>query len=41
MVWGIDKPLKVENIYNIDTGASKGGKLTIMDVESKQFWQSE
>jgi serine/threonine protein phosphatase 1 len=41
MLWGIDKPLKVDNIYNIDTGASKGGKLTIMDVESKHFWQSE
>ncbi len=41
MLWGIDKPLKADNIYNIDTGASKGGKLTIMDVESKRFWQSE
>ncbi|OQP42022.1 phosphoesterase, partial [Niastella koreensis] len=29
MLWGIDKPLKAANIYNIDTGASKGGKLTI------------
>jgi len=41
MLWGIDKPLKAANIYNIDTGASKGGKLTIMDVDSKHFWQSE
>jgi serine/threonine protein phosphatase 1 len=41
MKWGIDKPLKAANIYNIDTGASKGGKLTIMDVDSKHFWQSE
>jgi serine/threonine protein phosphatase 1 len=41
MKWGIDKPLKAANIYNLDTGGSKGGKLTIMDVESKEFWQSE
>ena len=41
MKWGIDKPLKAANIYNIDTGGAKGGKLTIMDVDSKQFWQSE
>lgn len=41
MKWGIDKPLKAANIYNIDTGGSKGGKLTIMDVDSKCFWQSE
>lgn len=41
MKWGIDKPLKAGNIYNVDTGGSKGGKLTIMDVDSKKFWQSE
>ena len=41
MKWGIDKPLKAANIYNIDTGTSKGGKLTIMDVDSKYFLQSE
>jgi serine/threonine protein phosphatase 1 len=41
MLWGTDKPLKAVNIYNLDTGASKGGKLTIMDVDSKNFWQSD
>jgi serine/threonine protein phosphatase 1 len=41
MRWGIDKPLKAANIYNLDTGGSKGGRLTIMDVDSKEFWQSE
>lgn len=40
MKWGIDKPLQAANIYNLDTGGAKGGKLTIMDVESKCFWQS-
>lgn len=29
-------------IYNIDTGAgSDNGKLTIMDVDTKEFWQSD
>jgi serine/threonine protein phosphatase 1 len=41
MKWGIDKPLQAANIYNLDTGGSKGGKLTVMDVDSKHFWQSE
>lgn len=41
MRWGIDKPLKAANIYNLDTGGAKGGKLTIMDVDSKCFWQSD
>lgn len=41
MKWGIDKPMKAANIYNLDTGGAKGGKLTIMDVDSKYFWQSE
>jgi serine/threonine protein phosphatase 1 len=30
------------NIWNIDTGAGKSsGKLTIMDVDSKKYWQSD
>lgn len=30
-----------KNFYNLDTGCGWNGKLTIMDVESKQFWQSD
>jgi serine/threonine protein phosphatase 1 len=29
------------NIWNVDTGAAFRGPLTIMDVDSKVFWQSE
>ena len=29
------------NVWNVDTGAAFKGSLTIMDVDSKQFWQSE
>lgn len=28
------------NLINIDTGAGNGGKLTIMDIYSKRYWQS-
>jgi hypothetical protein len=28
-------------IYNIGTGGSKGGRLTIINVDSKCFWQPE
>jgi serine/threonine protein phosphatase 1 len=39
--WKTDQPMKAANIYNLDTGAGYSGRLTIMDVESKQFWQSD
>ncbi|WP_130855681.1 metallophosphoesterase [Olivibacter jilunii] len=39
--WGCDKPSTILNITNLDTGAGHSGRLTIMDVESKEFWQSD
>lgn len=39
--WKTDKPMKAANIYNLDTGGGYSGRLTIMDVETKQFWQSD
>ncbi len=35
-------PMKRLNVYNLDTGSSKDsfGRLTIMDVETKEYWQS-
>ncbi|WP_433863853.1 metallophosphoesterase [Sphingobacterium thalpophilum] len=39
--WETDKPMTALNITNLDTGAGHTGKLTIMDVNSKQYWQSE
>lgn len=39
--WGTDQPLNAFNIYNIDTGAGGPGRLTIMDIETKEFWQSD
>ncbi len=34
-------PIKKACVWNIDTGAAFKGSLTILDVDSKQFWQSE
>lgn len=39
--WKTDRPMKIENIYNLDTGAGHAGRLTIMNVETKQWFQSE
>lgn len=39
--WGTDKPLRALNILNMDTGAGHGGRLTIMDIETKKYWQSD
>lgn len=39
--WETDKPMNAFNIYNLDTGAGNGGRLTIMDVDTKVYWQSD
>nr|WP_315161518.1 metallophosphoesterase family protein [uncultured Flavobacterium sp.] len=38
---GETTPIKKANIWNVDTGAAFKGPLTIMDVDTKEFWQSE
>ena len=39
--FGTTQPLKMCNVWALDTGAGWGGKLTIMDVDSKEYWQSD
>jgi len=34
-------PIQKACIWNIDTGAAFNGPLTIMDIDTKEFWQSE
>ncbi len=34
-------PMSPYNLRNIDTGAAFKGKLTIMDIDTKEFWQSD
>ena len=35
------EPLFLCNVVMVDTGAGWGGKLTIMDVDSLEYWQSD
>jgi serine/threonine protein phosphatase 1 len=38
---GHTTPVQKANVWNLDTGAAFKGSLTIMDVETKEFWQSD
>lgn len=38
--WSGPEPLCVGNLWMLDTGAGYGHRLTIMDVETKAFWQA-
>ncbi|RDY60256.1 metallophosphoesterase [Flagellimonas nanhaiensis] len=38
---GLAVPKKGANVWNVDTGAAFKGSLTMMDVETKEFWQSD
>lgn len=39
--FNIDVPMNGGNLWDIDTGAAREGKLSVMDIETKEFWQSE
>ncbi len=38
---GKTEPVRAVNVWNIDTGAAFKGPLTILDVDTKEFWQSD
>ncbi|MET3536970.1 metallophosphoesterase family protein [Chryseobacterium limigenitum] len=38
---GMRTPVHKANIWNLDTGAAFTGALSIMDVDTKEFWQSD
>lgn len=38
---GTDRPMNAFHIHNLDTGAGDSGRLTIMDIDTKQYWQSD
>ena len=40
-MWGENTPMNAANIWNLDTGGGWGGKLTIMDINTKEYWQSD
>jgi serine/threonine protein phosphatase 1 len=39
--YNVDTPMQGCNVWNIDTGAAFTGKLSIMDIDTKTFWQSD
>lgn len=39
--FGFSEPTNFANVWNIDTGAAFLGRISIMDIESKEFWQSD
>lgn len=39
--FNVTTPVQFCNVWGLDTGAGWGGKLTIMDIETKEFWQSD
>ncbi len=39
--WNIGIPWQCANVWNIDTGAAFKGKLSVMDVHTKEYWQSD
>ncbi len=38
---GHAEPTNHANVWNVDTGAAFKGPLTMMDVETKEYWQSD
>lgn len=36
-----DKPMNAVSVWNIDTGAAFNGKLSALDLETKEVWQSD
>lgn len=35
------EPMFAHNVINVDTGAAFKGTLTIMDIDTKEYWQSD
>ena len=41
MKYEVEIPLHGGNLWDVDTGAAREGKVTIMDIVTKEFWQSD
>jgi serine/threonine protein phosphatase 1 len=39
--WGTTHPMNAGGIWNIDTGAGWGGCVTIMNIDTKEYYQSD
>lgn len=38
---GMDKPTNFANVWNVDTGAAFKGRISMLDVDTKEIWQSD
>ena len=41
LYYNVGVPMQACNVWNLDTGAAFTGKLSVMDIDTKEFWQSE
>lgn len=39
--WPDCKPVNLGNIWNMDQGIKRGGRLSLLDVATKEYWQSD
>lgn len=39
--YNVDIPMQGCNVWNVDTGAAFKGRLSVIDVDTKKFWQSD
>lgn len=39
--YDVEEPMNAVNVWNIDTGAAFYGKLSALDIDTKEFWQSD
>jgi len=41
LYYDVTEPMQGCNVWNLDTGAAFYGRLSMMDIDTKQFWQSD
>lgn len=41
LYYDVDIPMQGCNVWNVDTGAAFHGKLSALDADTKQYWQSD
>lgn len=39
--YDVYKPMRAHNVWNVDTGAAFDGRLTALEVHTKEYWQSD
>ena len=40
-IYGMDEPIKYNNLWMVDCGAGWSGKLCIMDIDTEEHWLSK